>query len=173
MCFNSSIDLVFHLTIAQQINIKTINMKLIKREEMNPSVSNLLGSFLNDDFLNWPNNSWDRAKSVSPAVNICETDDAFELELVSPGMKKEDFKIEMEDDLLTISAEVKQETEENKKNFTRKEFSRQSFRRSFRLTDDKIKQDAIKASYENGVLSIVLPKKEEAKPLPARTISIS
>ena len=140
---------------------------------MNPSVSNLLGSFLNDDFLNWPSSSVERNRGYSPAVNISETENAFELELVAPGMKKDDFKIEMEDDILTISADVKNESEEKGKNFTRKEFSRQSFRRSFRLTEDKINQDSIGASYKNGVLSITLPKKEEAKPAPARTISVS
>lgn len=140
---------------------------------MNPSVNNLLGSFLSDDFMNWPGYNFDKGKKFNPAVNISETDDSYELELVSPGMKKEDFKIEMEDDVLTISADVKHESKEQNKNFTRKEFSRQSFKRSFRLTEDKIKQDAIKASYEDGVLNISLPKKEEAKPLPARTISVS
>lgn len=148
-------------------------MKLIKREEMNPSVNNLLSSFLNDEFMNWPASNWERNKGFSPAVNISENKDSFQVDLVAPGFEKEDFKVELEDDVLTISAEVKHEEEKTEKNFTRKEFSMRSFKRSFRLTEEKINQENIKASYKNGVLSLELPKKEEAKPLPVRTISIA
>ena len=148
-------------------------MKLIKKEEMNPNVNGLLGSFLSDGFLNWPNSNWERSMGFSPAVNISESNDGFTLDLAAPGFQKDDFKIEMEDDLLTISAKVKDDKEEQEKNFTRKEFIRKSFKRSFRLAEDKINREEIQASYMDGVLSIDLPKKEEAKPLPVRTIRIS
>ncbi len=144
-------------------------MKLIKREEMNPSMNPLFGSLLSDEFLNWPNSN----RNALPAVNIAEDADGFTLDLAVPGFNKEDFKIEVDQDLLTISAEIENESEEKGENYTRREFSKHSFRRSFRLTEDKINQDDIKASYNNGVLSLELPKKEEAKPLPARSISIS
>ena len=89
--------------------------------------------------------------------------------------KKEDFKIEVENDLLTISSEqsneVVDEKEENKVKYTRKEFSFSSFKRSFTLPET-INVDAIKASYENGILSFNLPKKEEALPKPKRLIEL-
>lgn len=148
-------------------------MKLIKKEEMTSGINGLLNGLLSDDFLNWPSSNWERNMGFSPAVNISENHDGFALDMAVPGFQKDDFKIEMDNDLLTISAEVTDENQEEEKNFSRKEFMRKSFKRSFRLAEDKINQDDIKASYKDGVLSIDLPKKEEAKPLPARTISIS
>lgn len=148
-------------------------MKLIKREDMNPRMNPLFGSFLSDEFFNWPTNGYEKNRGYSPAVNISENENGFTLDVAAPGLQKEDFTIKIEDDLLTISAEVKTESEDKTPNYTRKEFGFKSFKRSFRITEEQINQDEIKASYENGVLSIQLPKKEEAKPLPARSISIS
>lgn len=140
---------------------------------MNQRMNPLFGSFLSDEFFNWPNNGFEKSRGYSPAVNITEDENGFTLDVAAPGLRKEDFNIVVEDDLLTISAEVKTENEENTPNYTRKEFGFNSFKRSFRITEDQINQEEIKAKYENGVLSIVLPKKEEAKPLPARSISIA
>lgn len=113
----------------------------------------------------------DYANQVShPKVNIHENNDGFHLELLAGGLNKEDFKIQVEKDLLTISFEKKQ-VEENKDYKTiRKEFSLNSFKRSFSL-DDKINADAIQAKYENGILKLFLPKKaEETKALKEITI---
>src|ERR1041384_2244445 len=93
-----------------------------------------------------------------PAVNIYETDKNFEVELAAPGLEKKDFKVAVENGVLTISAEKKEEKEETKKNYTRKEFSYNSFSRSFTLPDN-VKEDDIKAHYEDGVLKLNLAKK--------------
>jgi HSP20 family protein len=106
-----------------------------------------------------------------PPVNIRETDMTFEVELSAPGKAKEDFNIELDNDMLTISSEQKSENTSEDGKFTRREFSHSSFRRSFTLPET-VKEDEIKASYENGILKITLPKREEALPKPKRMIDI-
>ena len=98
--------------------------------------------------------------TTSPAVNIKETKDDFQVDVAVPGMKKKDFKIELNDNLLMISSENENEKEEKDGDFTRKEFSYHSFQRSFTLPES-IKAEKISAGYDDGVLSIVIPKKEE------------
>jgi HSP20 family protein len=121
-------------------------------------VNNLFDELFN----NFPAN-WGRDNTLQvghPKVNIHETADGFHLELIAAGRNKEDFKVHIEKDLLTISFE-KKEVEENKDYKTiRKEFTLNSFKRSFSL-DEKIKADAIQAKYENGILKLFLPKKEQ------------
>lgn len=104
-------------------------------------------------------------KSHSPAVNISENENAYELEFNAPGIKKDDFKITFDQSILTVSYEKKEEKKEEDKKFIRKEFSAVSFKRSFTL-DEKINADAIEAKYEDGVLTLTLPKVEEVKVLP-------
>ena len=105
------------------------------------------------------------AHKSTPLVNIHETTDGYHLELTAAGLNKEDFKVNAENGLLTISFE-KKETEENKDYKTiRKEFTLNSFRRSFSL-DEKIQADAIQAKYENGILKLFLPKKEQVRQAP-------
>ena len=105
-----------------------------------------------------------------PAVNIIEATDAYHLELNAAGLNKEDFKINAENDLLTISYERKEEAEKKEGKTIRREFTHQSFKRSFGL-DEKINVDGISAKYENGLLKLHLPKKEEVKVSP-KEISI-
>lgn len=100
-----------------------------------------------------------------PAVNICETNDNYELEFNVPGRKKEDFKITVDKNILSVSFEKKEEEKEENKQFIKREFSSQSFKRSFTL-DEKINADEINAKYEDGILHLTLPKKEEVKVLP-------
>ena len=107
-----------------------------------------------------------------PKVNISETDDYFSVHLAAPGMKKEDFKVEIDNQVLSISSEMKNETSNEEDTFTRKEFEYASFNRSFTLPES-VDAKNIKASYEDGILKLTLPKKEEAKKKPARTIKIS
>ncbi|MGA8854672.1 MAG: Hsp20/alpha crystallin family protein, partial [Christiangramia sp.] len=109
-----------------------------------------------------------------PAVNIMETEDSFNVEVAAPGMNKEDFNIELDKDVLTISSEEKNENETTDKNgrFTRKEFSYSTFKRAFSLPDS-VDSAKISAAYNNGVLEIALPKKEEAKVQAKRLIDIS
>ncbi len=106
-----------------------------------------------------------------PAVNIKEENDKFVLEMAAPGMKKEDFKINLDNYQLTISAETKDEKKEKEDNYTRREFVYSSFSRSFTLPKT-IDIEKIKADYKNGVLNIVLPKKEEEAKL-TKQIKIS
>jgi len=97
-----------------------------------------------------------------PAANIKENEKSFDIEIAVPGMKKEDFKINLENNVLTISSEKEEEKNEEKKNYTRKEFVYGSFSRSFTLPKI-VETEQINAVYENGILNIQLPKKEEAK----------
>ncbi|TMM53254.1 Hsp20/alpha crystallin family protein [Maribacter algarum] len=112
------------------------------------------------------------ATSYLPAVNIKDNETEFELELSVPGRKKEDFNIEIDEDVLTVSSEVRTDEEKKTENFTRKEFTFSSFKRSFTLPET-VDTEKIEANYENGILSFVLPKKEEALPKPKRLIELS
>ena len=108
----------------------------------------------------------------SPSVNIVEHDKHYMLDLAAPGMSKQDFNINIEQDHLVITVEKKTENEETEGRFTRREFSYGSFKRSFHL-DDKINRDGIIAAYEDGVLKVTLPKKEEvAAKQSSKTIEI-
>ena len=101
-------------------------------------------------------NKWEKE---FPAVNIAENEKNYSVEVVAPGFRKEDFKLKVEDDILTISAESKSEKKENGKDkeYTRREYSYNSFTRSFRLPDN-VKDDSISASYQDGILLLELPK---------------
>ena len=92
-----------------------------------------------------------------PAVNVRETGKHYKIDLAVPGFKKEDFKINLENGILSISAETKKEKEKEEENYTRREFSHSSFVRSFSLPDD-VKQEDISAKYEDGMLKVVLGK---------------
>jgi len=92
-----------------------------------------------------------------PAVNISETEKDFVVEMAVPGFKKEDFKVKVENEVLIIEAEKKEEKVEEEKNYTRKEYSHESFCRSFRLPEN-VKEDMIMAGYEDGMLKLTLPK---------------
>ncbi|TNE51651.1 MAG: Hsp20/alpha crystallin family protein [Bacteroidetes bacterium] len=99
-----------------------------------------------------------------PAVNILETDTAFKLELAAPGLDKQDFNLNVEDNYLTISASQKTEEKKEGEEYTRREFRYEAFERSFKLPET-VNQDAITAVYENGVLQVTLSKVEEARPV--------
>ena len=99
-----------------------------------------------------------------PPVNIHESENGYEVELSVPGRNKEDFKINLEQGLLTISFEKKEENKAEGAKTLRREFSYQSFKRSFNL-DETIDAENIQAKYENGILTLSLPKKEQAKPV--------
>lgn len=105
-----------------------------------------------------------------PAINILETDDNFKIELAAPGFSKKDFTLNVENDLLTISGKREIENKEGEK-YTRREFNFSELKRSFQLPET-VNQEDIKATFKNGVLAVVLAKKEEAKPIPAKTIEV-
>lgn len=108
-----------------------------------------------------PARSFNNFAKNAPAVNILESETSFKIEVAAPGLNKEDIKIEVEDGILTISSETKQEKEEKDKDsrYTRREFSYSAFKRSFSVDEDSIDTDKVEANYENGVLNIKVPKK--------------
>jgi HSP20 family protein len=110
--------------------------------------------------------------SSMPAVNIKEDEKNYFLELAVPGMDKKDLKIDINEDVLTISSESKHETEESKDGYKRKEFSYSSFCRSFYIPEN-VNRDKIEAGYKDGILTVGLPKQEEEKSKLSRQVSIS
>ena len=106
-----------------------------------------------------------------PSVNIAENNDGFKIEFAVPGLTKKEFKIDLDNNVLTVGSEKKEEKEENNQNFTRREFNYSSFTRSFTLPDSANGEN-ITVEYENGILNIQIPKSEEAKVKPVREIEI-
>ena len=144
-------------------------MNLVKR---NSSTNNLFPLIMEEMFKpDWMGGTQNANSLAVPPVNIKETETMFKVELSAPGKVREAFNIELDNDLLTISSEQENDNETNEGKFTRREFSHVSFRRSFTLPET-VKEDGISASYENGILKISLPKKEEALPKPKRQIEI-
>ena len=111
-------------------------------------------------------------KTGTPAVNIVETTDDYRIEVAAPGLDKADFKIDLENNVLTISAEKEDKQEEKNERFMRREFNYSSFSRSFTIPNT-MNAEKISAQHKDGVLHVIIPKKEEAKEKPARTIKIS
>lgn len=128
---------------------------------------------LSREWMDWNNSNYSTTGSSMPAVNIRETSDSFEVEMAAPGMSKKDFRIELDNNLLTISSERKEENESKEGDrYTKREFSYQSFQRSFTLPKDVVDANKIKAQYVDGVLRLSIPKREEAKPRPPRQIAV-
>lgn len=136
-----------------------------------PTWSNWIDDLLNNDLPTIFRPNFNTGMSL-PMVNIGETDDAYLVEMAVPGMKKSDFNIEIDNQVLSISSEVENSEDTTEDNYTRREFGYASFKRSFTLPDT-VQEQKINASYEDGILKLHLPKKEEAKRLPARKIKIS
>jgi len=138
----------------------------IKRQ--NPFFPVFTDSFFRENFLN------DSDSTTSPAVNIAENNDGFRIEVAAPGLNKEDFRINIEKRVLTISSEKETKSEskgEKDEKYYRREFSYTSFTRSFSLPE-YADTDQIKATHENGVLNVFIPKQDKAKEKPSRAISI-
>ena len=148
-------------------------MSLVKRENYWPSLPNFFNDFLNRDWYDWSNQNFSLTNTTIPSVNIKETDNEFMVEMAAPGMEKDDFKIDLNNNLLTISSEKQADNKvEEGKNITRREFSYQSFSRSFTLPAI-VETDKITAKYTNGILNVHIPKREEAKPKPLKQIKVS
>jgi HSP20 family protein len=123
-----------------------------------PAFNNLLS----DLFPPFPSVYRDELKQAMP-VNVTERATEYVLDVVAPGVNKEDFKISLENNLLTIAVDKKEETAKENEKLIRREFRQGSLKRSFTV-DEKINAEAISAQYVNGVLTVILPKKEEVKP---------
>jgi HSP20 family protein len=151
-------------------------MALVKRtNELFPRIPSFFDDFLGRDLSDWLTTGSLYRESSVPAANIKETDKDFTVELAAPGMEKKDFNIEMENNVMKISSEKKDEIEEKDEdgNYFRKEFSYHSFQRSFRIPENVVNVDKIQANYKDGVLSIRLPKLDEKVTKPTRQIKIS
>ena len=131
---------------------------------------NAVPSIFDDLFSDWAGGSM---SDYIPAVNVKEDDNGFEVELAAPGFKREDFNVSVDNDRLVITAKMEEEhTEEEQGKYTRREFSARAFERSFTLPKNTVNTDSVEAKYENGVLKLSLPKLDEVKPKPAKTIEI-
>jgi HSP20 family protein len=143
-------------------------MALIKfNRDLLPTVNNWMDDFFGRDMFDLPQMGYS-----APKVNIREDNDNYFVEVAAPGMKKEDFNLSVDNNVLQISSELKEEHDNKTDNYTRREFSYQSFSRSFTLPES-VNADKIEAKYKDGILSILMPKKEEAKQKPAKNIKIS
>ena len=135
-------------------------MTLVKFKNPNnaimPGINDVFDSIFNDTFFN------DRMISRVPAVNISETENNYHVELAAPGLKKDDFKLNLERNVLTISAETTADNQDNQKNYSKREYSYQSFVRTFTLPDSA-DHNSIDATYTDGILKIDIAKREEAK----------
>ena len=136
-----------------------------------PNMSNWLEDIFNRDLPSVFTSNFNTGITL-PKVNIKETADAFIVEMAVPGLKKSDFQIDLDNEILAISTEIKEELENKEEHYTRREFGYSSFKRTFTLPES-VNDEKINARYENGILTILLPKKEEAKQKPARSIKIS
>ena len=127
-----------------------------KENALTTGFNDIFESMFNDTFLS------DRMILRVPAVNVCETEDQYKIEMAAPGLNKDDFKVKLDRNLLTVSVKQQMQHEENNKQYNKREFSYNSFVRSFALPDSA--DDAgIEAKYDNGILTISVAKKEEAK----------
>lgn len=148
-------------------------MTLVRRfNNQVPDIANIFDDFFGGDFFGAPVRQG--RKTSTPAVNVMENEDEYVIEVAAPGMKKDDFKVEVNNGVLSISAEMKEKDEQKdeEKGYTRREFCYSSFNRSFAIPKNEVDEGKIDASYKDGLLKIKLQKREEVKPKPARMIEI-
>jgi HSP20 family protein len=163
---------MFHLKSGKEDSI----MKTLVRSNGNlfPAIPSLLNDFFTEDWFDSSMSNWKSSGATLPAVNVRETNDDFQIEVAAPGMKRADFKVELDNNVLTISSQ-REETHEEKDqhgSYTRKEFSYQAFQRSFTLPQNKVEGEKIAARYQDGILHITIPKREEAKVKPPKQIAV-
>lgn len=135
--------------------LKKLPGKSYNTDAVNPFVNTVFDNLFNDSFIS------DRLVTRVPAVNITESDRGFKIELAAPGLKKSDFKINVDKNVMSISVEKTEEKTDESNVYSKKEFSYTSFSRSFTLPDT-VDYSNIDASYQDGVLAIAIGKKEEA-----------
>ncbi|MES2277063.1 MAG: Hsp20/alpha crystallin family protein [Bacteroidota bacterium] len=135
-----------------------------KQHAVNPWFSDVFDAIVNDSFIN------DKLQTKTPAVNIAETENEFHIELAAPGLKKEDFKISLDKNVLSVSVEKKTETTDETKKYSKREYSYKSFVRSFTLPDSA-DYAKIEAQYTDGILTLSIAKREDAK-IQSREIAV-
>ena len=149
-------------------------MTIVKRNgNLQNHFPTLFDDFLNRDIFNWGLSNFSDTNTTIPAVNIKETSDNYEVEVAAPGMTKKDFKVVLDGNTLTISSEKEIQKEQNEDvRYSRREFSYQSFSRTLTLQKDVVDTENIQAKYEDGVLHLLIPKKEQAKQKQPKLIEI-
>jgi HSP20 family protein len=149
-------------TLTRKSLFPRITSDLFDKESIfNPRFWNMNGDFPEMELVN-----------RMPSVNITDNENDYRISFAAPGLEKKDFKITFDDSMLTISAEKSEEKSEEKENYTRREFSYNNFSRSFRLPDNCV-SEKINAVYENGLLNLIIPKKQSTPKSSARKIEIS
>ena len=163
----------FYKFILNQIK-KEVIMTIVKRNgNLQSHFPTLFDDFLNRDIFNWGLSNFSDTNTTIPAVNIKETSDNYEVEVAAPGMSKKDFKVVLEGNNLTISSEKATQKEQNEDvRYTSREFSYQSFSRTFTLQKDVVDTEKIHAKYEDGLLHLLIPKKEQSKQKQPKLIEI-
>lgn len=146
-------------------------MLSIRKNENN--IPGLFEDFLSRELFNWENSNFSSTSTTVPSINIKETNENYEVEVAAPGLDKKDFNVSLDNNMLTISCakSVSKEDKGENENYTRREFSYQSFQRSFELPN-VVDEDRINAHYDNGLLHLTIPKKEEAKQKEPKLIEI-
>lgn len=145
-----------------------------RRSDFYPTFPSIVNDFLRGDLSDWMNLDFPEMNITVPAMNVIESEDNFTIEVAAPGMQKEDFKVNLDRNILTISSERKEErNSDGEGKFNRREFSYQSFQRSFNVPDNMVEGDKIEAKYKDGILYVTLPKKEEAKRVVSKPREIS
>ncbi|NJM16770.1 MAG: Hsp20/alpha crystallin family protein [Bacteroidales bacterium] len=145
-------------------------MKFIKSNNCHVQGTNSYSNALSNNVGGW---YYGGAQLAAPLVNVSESNDFYEIEVAAPGLSKKDFTLEMNNNVLTITAKSEENKQQDNSSYTRKEFNTKGFTRSFKLPNNEIDQDKVRATYNNGVLSIQLPKLEHAKVKPARAIEVA
>ena len=181
--FNIKNGLVFNLLYCNKY-IKCLTMSTLMKMPRNgsdvssqknygtlPSLSSWVDSFLENGMGTGFLSNFNTGITL-PAVNIKENAEEYVLELAIPGMKKSDFNLDVDNKVLSISCELETEDESSNEGYTRREFGYSSFKRTFTLPDT-VESDKVKATYKDGILNVILPKREEAKQKPPKRIEIS
>jgi HSP20 family protein len=151
---------------------------LVKKDGLFPSlesksIHNFFDDFITKDLFDWTDRNFAALGSNLPSVNLKETDTKIEVELAAPGMKRDDFKVEIDNDILMISSEKEDKKEEvnKKENYIRREFNYQTFSRTFSLPET-IDEDKIEATYKDGILHVMIGKKEGIQKRSLKSIPI-
>lgn len=149
-------------------------MKTLVRQNSHsfPTLPSLLEELFNRDWADSTLANRNTYGSTLPAVNVRESNDQFTIEVAAPGMKRDDFKVELDNNVLTISSQREEKQDEQHENYTRREFNYQYFQRSFTLPENKVEGEKISARYLDGILHISVPKREDAKVKPIKQIKI-
>ncbi|WP_245624049.1 Hsp20/alpha crystallin family protein [Flavihumibacter petaseus] len=144
----------------------------MKKNANFPTFPTLFEDLFGRELIHWNNGNFSSTSTTVPSVNIRETADSFEVEMAAPGIDKKDFNISLEGNTLTIASQRQEQDGQNGNGYSRREFSYQSFQRSFVLPKDVVDDENIEARYENGLLRLTIPKKEDARKKGPRHIQI-